>query len=276
MKLTFVMDNKTEDVRCNAEWGLSVLVESNGHKVLYDTGASKMCLENYVNLEKDPKEIEAIVFSHGHSDHTEGTKAFTDANKTAKLYIHKDGFFKSHGQDKNGDIETWWNCGIRWSDEYREEIKDRLVLTEGIVKLNDNMTIVGNIKPAPGFKPTERFVKVVNGEYVVDTMSHEQFLAVEEGDTIHILSGCGHMGVVSTILYAKELFPGKKIGSYTGGLHAYMLNEEKREELAAKMKELGVEKVVPMHCTGMNMIITLKERLGENCIIKCAGDELEL
>ena len=46
MKLTFLSDNKTENAACIAEWGLSLLIESCGHKVLFDVGGSDIFASN--------------------------------------------------------------------------------------------------------------------------------------------------------------------------------------------------------------------------------------
>lgn len=275
MKLTFLVDNKTEDVRTKAEWGLSILVETEGHKYLYDTGGSGMFIENAEVVGANVEDAEAVMISHGHYDHTEGMEDFVKVNKIAPIYIHKNAFHEEWAMEENGELEEE-NCGLRWTEDFVKSIDDRIVRTEGVTKVSDKLTLIGNIPDMPGYSPTERFFKLVDGNLVKEEMEHEQFLVVEEGEKIHIISGCCHKGAVPTIDYAMKLFPGKEIASFTGGMHTYMLNKEKREMVTAKLKEFGVKKLLPLHCTGMNMIITLKEKLGDDCIIACAGDSVEL
>ena len=76
MKITFLSDNKTENSLCTAEWGLSILIESQGNKVLFDVGASPIFAGNAKNLGIDLADVEAVAISHGHYDHTEVWKAF--------------------------------------------------------------------------------------------------------------------------------------------------------------------------------------------------------
>ena len=283
MKLSFLVDNKTEHSNCQAEWGLSIFVESCGHKILFDTGCSDMFTRNAKAMEIDLTQAEAVLISHGHFDHTEGMPAFVEINKTAPIYIHKNAFSVFHGTE--GDKISDRNCGLLWSEEFTESIKNRFVLTENVVKVTDNMTLIGNIPDFDEYSPTEKFykeVKKVSADGVSatvlepDDMSHEQFLVVEEGNHIFIVSGCSHRGVIPTILTAQKYFPDKKIAALIAGMHMYSLNGEKRSEMVRQIIGAGVEKVFPLHCTGMDAIIEFKTKMGENCVVATAGDVYEL
>ncbi len=270
MKITFLIDNKTENPACVAEWGLSMLIETAGHKYLFDTGASGLFAENARVLGVDLMDAECCIISHGHRDHTDGMGAFEAVNKTAPVYLHKDALMPYFGKDE------YENSGILWSDELKKALEGRLIFTEGVYRINDHLTLAGNIPNYEGYEPTETFYTVKDGQRVPDPMDHEQFLVVEEGESIHIISGCCHKGLIPSIMYAKQLFPGKKLASFTGGLHTYRLDAPARLELVRQLRELGLEKIVPLHCTGMNMILTFRQELGDGCIIACAGDCIEL
>ncbi|MBQ4650606.1 MAG: MBL fold metallo-hydrolase [Firmicutes bacterium] len=283
MKLSFLVDNKTERASCQAEWGLSIFVESGGHKVLFDTGCSDMFARNAKAMDIDLTEAEAVLISHGHFDHTEGMPAFAEINKTAPIYIHKNAFSVFHGTD--GDEIEEYNCGLLWSREFTDSIRNRFVLTENVVKVNDCMTLIGNIPDFREYPPTEKFykeVEVVNscGDKAVimepDDMSHEQFLVVEEGEMIFIISGCSHRGVLPTIMTAQKYFPDKKIAALIAGMHMYPLADGPRKKLVQQIIDAGVEKVFPLHCTGMAAIIEFKARMGEGCVVASSGDVYEL
>lgn len=277
MKITFLSDNKTEKAACIAEWGLSILVESKGHKMLLDVGSSEIFARNAKALGIAMDDVEAVAISHGHFDHTEGMEAFVEVNKKAPVYIHKEAMDEDYAVMNDGSLDPM-NDGIRWSEEFVEAIKDRLVLTEGVTKIFDNMTLVGNIPLLPEYPMTERFVrpdKKNPGQYVDDNMDHEQFLVVEEDEGIFILSGCSHKGVMSIIKHAENLFPGKKILGFIGGMHLYPLTKEARKEIVDNICGLGLECVFPVHCTGIEAILMFKERLGDKCIIASAGDSYE-
>ncbi|MBR5517326.1 MAG: MBL fold metallo-hydrolase [Firmicutes bacterium] len=278
MKITFLSDNKTENSNCTAEWGLSVLIESQGNKVLFDVGASPIFAENAKNLGVDLSDVEAVAISHGHFDHTGGMESFCEINKLALLYMHKNAISPSFGTDKNGRIEDS-NCGIRWTKEFADKIKNRTVFTENVVKINDSMTLVGNITPLKEYPMTEKFYRPspTNEEkYLFDHMEHEQFLVVKEEKGLYVFSGCSHTGMMAIINRIQELFPGEKIVALIAGMHLYPLKADMKEKIVNAICNLGIETVFPVHCTGIDAILMFKQRLGNNCIIASAGEVYEI
>ena len=275
MKITFLSDNKTENSLCMAEWGLSVMIESQNHKVLFDVGASSLFLENAKNLKLPIDDVEAVVISHGHYDHTEGMEAFCDSNKDAKIFIHKNAIAKSYGTDEKGRIESY-NCGIRWSDDFVKSIYDRIVFTENIVSLNDNMTIIGNIEPLKEYPMAETFYRPNHeGRLVPDSMDHEQILVVKEDGGLYVFSGCSHTGMMAIISRVREVFPQERILGIIAGMHLYPLNSSQRRAVVDTICDLGVKRIFPVHCTGMGAILMFREKLGENCVIASAGESYE-
>ena len=158
MKITFLSDNKTEKSKCLAEWGLSILVESKGHKLLFDVGASPIFARNAKKLGVELTDVEYVAISHGHYDHTDGMEAFCDINQKASIYIHKDAIDEDYALYDDGSIEDV-NYGIRWSEEFKNAVKPRLILTEGVTKINDNMTLVGNVPLLKEYPMTEKFFR---------------------------------------------------------------------------------------------------------------------
>src|SRR5277367_6070407 len=53
------------------EWGFAALVEADGHKILFDTGARpNTVLENARELKLDLSDVQDVILSHFHDDHT--------------------------------------------------------------------------------------------------------------------------------------------------------------------------------------------------------------
>ena len=76
LKITIVYDNMLHTPGLTAGWGFSALVEYKGHTLLFDTGADgQALLSNMDALDINPLEIESVVLSHNHSDHTGGLDA---------------------------------------------------------------------------------------------------------------------------------------------------------------------------------------------------------
>lgn len=88
MKATIIYDNTVSRTDLKADWGFSVLVESKGRKILFDTGADgRILLSNMQRLKIDPKEIEDVFISHLHRDHTGGLSSLLKVNNWVKLWV---------------------------------------------------------------------------------------------------------------------------------------------------------------------------------------------
>lgn len=281
MKFTVLVDNKTENASCCAEWGLSILIETKGEKFLLDTGMSPMFIENAKAVGANLSEVKALAISHGHFDHTGGVEAFIDINSDAPVLLHEEGLYKTYGVT-DGILDDY-NCGIIWTETQKEKILKRVRFTSGISKIGDNVWLIGNIPDMEEYPQTDKFFRVINTgvtellaeeDLVPDNMNHEQVIVVEEDDKLHVFSGCSHKGIIPTITYVRELFPDKKITGITAGMHLYPVKGEALRNIINNLVELNLDYVVPLHCTGMNAIIMIKAMLGDKCRILCAGDSL--
>ncbi len=71
IKITPLSDNSVSDIKNVAEWGISFHIEINGEPImLFDTGGGEACIQNANIACVRLSEIDMILLSHGHSDHT--------------------------------------------------------------------------------------------------------------------------------------------------------------------------------------------------------------
>lgn len=275
MRVVFLSENKTEIGNCRAEWGLSIYIEADGKKILFDTGASDMFYETAEKRDVNLADVEACVISHGHFDHTTGVPKFCEVNNKAKIYIHKNAFNEFFGTT-DGVMDDY-NCGVLWSDEQKETVVSRAVLTDGPVWLTENIVISGSIPDVPEFKPVEQFyVRTFEGVIEPDDMSHEQFLAIRNGEKgVYIFSGCSHKGIVAAMEYAKELFPGERIGGVIAGMHLFSADQEKVNAVIEKIAGENPDVIIPTHCTGLYPTMEMSKRFGDKCILASNGKKYD-
>jgi 7,8-dihydropterin-6-yl-methyl-4-(beta-D-ribofuranosyl)aminobenzene 5'-phosphate synthase len=86
--LTIVYDNNAFDPRLQAAWGFACLVEVGGRALLFDTGGDGPTLmANLAALGIDAGEVEVVVLSHVHGDHTGGLEALLAVNDRLVVYV---------------------------------------------------------------------------------------------------------------------------------------------------------------------------------------------
>lgn len=86
--ITIVYENITRDPKLTAGWGFAALVKYQGHTVLFDTGADgPALLKNMATLHIDVQDIEAVVLSHNHWDHTGGLNALLATGIQPSVYL---------------------------------------------------------------------------------------------------------------------------------------------------------------------------------------------
>ena len=270
MKFKFLVENKTDNPGVKAEHGLSVYIEVDDKKILFDAGATELITDNARAMGVDLAAVDLAVVSHGHYDHTGGFPAFCKVNSSAPIYIHKNAFRKSYGLTK-GSLKNG-PSGIRWSTEERKVIEKRMILTDGPLYITENICITGTVPFADGFRPTEKFYYDYDGKMTEDDMSHEQCLVIRQPEGLYVFSGCSHRGVISALNVSKTMFPGEHVAALVAGMHLYSASEEDRKRVVEQVAAEGIDKVMPVHCTGIKAICDLKSRMGEACVVATAGD----
>ena len=98
MKITALAENISLDENIGAEHGLSLYIETDSHKILFDMGQTALFAENAEKLGVDLTKVDLAVLSHGHYDHGGGLERFLEINKTAPVYISRFAF----GEHYNG------------------------------------------------------------------------------------------------------------------------------------------------------------------------------
>lgn len=267
----FLVENKTEHTGMLAEHGLSIYIETDGKKILFDAGATDIIIHNAEVMGVTLKDVDFAAVSHGHYDHTGGFPAFCALNEKAPIYIHKDAFRDSYGfRDGKPEDEK---SGICWTEEEKSIISERIIQTEGPVYITENICLTGTVPYADGTNITENFYyKDENGEWQKDDMSHEQVLVIREADGLYIFSGCSHRGVISALEAGKVMFPGERVAVIVAGMHLYSASSEDRAYVVDQIASEGLDKVMPVHCTGIKAICDLKTKLGDTCVVAVAGD----
>ena len=157
MKFTVVVDNNVPPgakAAFRGEHGLSVLIETGANKILFDAGPSDIVVYNLGLLGVHPRELDAIVLSHGHYDHTGGLPSvLAMAGKKIPVFSHPDIFTKRYSVAAN-------NCryvGVPFTREHLVHLGADFRSVEEPLELVPNLWISG---PVPR-EIVRRVVRVV-------------------------------------------------------------------------------------------------------------------
>jgi len=132
MKIITLAENTSVSEAFRSEHGLSLYIETETHKLLFDVGASSLFAENAEKLGIDLSEVDVLVISHGHYDHGGGLKKFLELNDKAAIYINRKAFENHYSKRDQGeayiglDQELFFNNRFVFLDEdfarlYKEE-----------------------------------------------------------------------------------------------------------------------------------------------------------
>ena len=134
MKWTVLSDNRTNDSQLFTEHGLSILLETERHRILLDTGASDVIIRNADLLGIDLSTVDYVFISHGHSDHAGGIQYFLKMNRQAKVIVSPDAM-SGNFYSKRGNLHS---ITTAWP----ESIKDRLITVEKTNEIADGLACV--------------------------------------------------------------------------------------------------------------------------------------
>ena len=95
---------------------------------------------------------------------------------------------------------------------------------------------------------------------VEDTIPEDQSLVLSTPEGLVVVTGCGHAGIINILTFAREEFPNQPVQAVGGGLHLFPATDE-LNWTADKMKEFKVANLMGAHCTGIEAVYRIRERL---------------
>lgn len=241
-KLLTLFENLTYKRGLISGHGLSFLLDSPDAKILFDSGPSDALLNNAEILGINLREIDFLVISHGHFDHTGGIPAFLSVNTKALIYMKEDALKEKYkGYDNNIGIPGGWETG-----------KDRIRFVTGIMEISPGIFIVPEI-PISDDQDThfKNFNLLESGNFKQDEFNDELFMSIRGKEQLHVISGCSHRGI-SNILKAAHNHFNSPIGVVAGGFHLLNSGEDFVKRIAKEFQILGVGRVEVSHCTGID------------------------
>lgn len=264
------------------EWGFAALVEADGHRILFDTGAhSDLVLKNAQTLGIDLTTIPEVILSHHHSDHTGGLLTLRQAvmerspTALARVYVAP-GIFAPRTSFSRG-IQI--NPMILIRPEF-EKTGGRFVVVTRPTELYPGIWLSGGIPrkyPEHNWSGSAQ-VQTAAG-WVEDTLPEDQALLFNTRQGLVVLFGCGHAGIINTLDYARALLGPMRIHAIVGGVHLFQASDATMRWTEGKLAGFGVDNLLGAHCTGIECVYQLRAALGldrQHAVVAAVGSSFDL
>ena len=276
MNIVTLVENTAGRVGVLAEWGLSILVDVDGLKVLLDTGQSTSVVHNASVLGIDLSIIDKIVLSHGHFDHTGGLRQLLSAmRKQVEIIAHPDIWDAKYVQRPGEKSHSY--IGIPFQKDELESLGASFTLTNEPLWISDNIVTTGEIPMLTDYEKIDANLYVKReGAFRPDPLKDDMALVIKTDRGLVIVAGCAHRGIINTLRHAQKLAGVETIDTVVGGTHLFRAAEDQIELTIAELKGFGIQRLGASHCTGFRASVRLAEEFGDVFFPNNTGTHLQL
>jgi 7,8-dihydropterin-6-yl-methyl-4-(beta-D-ribofuranosyl)aminobenzene 5'-phosphate synthase len=272
--ITTLVENTVNIQGLRAEHGLSFLIRIGGNKVVFDTGASDLVLENARRMGLELADVDAVVLSHGHYDHTGGVEAVLGIAPQAEIHVHSDALAPKYTRQADG---TSRYIGMPPAVlKALAKAESRVCRSPQPREIRPGLFLTGTIPRVTDFEDTGgRFFLDAEGKNP-DLLTDEQSLYLDMPQGLVVLLGCGHPGVINTLLHIRKLTNERPVHSVVGGMHLLSAGPERLTRTLEELRALQIQRIVPMHCTGAWPSARLRNAFEKRCAMGPVGTSIAI
>ncbi|MBR5259414.1 MAG: MBL fold metallo-hydrolase [Eggerthellaceae bacterium] len=288
MKITVLLENATTSDRFCSKHGLSMFIETDAGRILFDMGPDASFIDNARALGVDVTSADFAILSHGHYDHGGGLRAFIEeteaVGRKVPIYAHERAF-ESHCANTPIGLK---DIGV--DPTLLDEYCDRFILTGDSLEVAEGLDLFASVEPvelAP--RSNKVLLERVDGaveksesldDYTPDAFEHEQTLLIREGDRVTLVTGCSHCGIVNIMKKAEALIGGP-LHAVVAGFHLMNpssgeVEDPKTVKAVAQFMAERPTRYYTFHCTGLNAYSLLRDTLGERVNYLYTSSRIEL
>jgi 7,8-dihydropterin-6-yl-methyl-4-(beta-D-ribofuranosyl)aminobenzene 5'-phosphate synthase len=265
--ITLLVDNKAE-TELKSEHGLSIFIEHQGKRILFDNGQGDEAL--FYNAEKlgiSLTNLDLIILSHGHYDHSGNLDTLLKNNPGATFYAHPDCTQTRYSLHPGKAPRTI---------SLREKIiaalaafpeKQKNFITSA-TEISPGMWLTGQIPRICDFEDTGGPFYLDKEKNAADPLYDDMSLWIETEDGLAVICGCCHSGLINTLNQIKKLTGQTRIKCLLGGLHLVNANQARIDATIDYLNHQNIGDIYPAHCTGDNAMSLLLAQCGKVQIAK--------
>ena len=241
-------------------------------KIQFDTGRTISASHNADIMGINLRQVDKIVLSHGHYDHTGGlTQILRRIGREIEVIAHPDIWAAKYNRREDRYI------GIPFHRQTLESLGARFNLTREPVRITENIMTSGEIPMVTEYEVVEPDLQVKEGKrFKPDKLLDDQALIISTEPGLVVILGCAHRGTINTRYHAQNLTGVKAIHTEVGGCHLIDSTEERVWLTIAALKELGVQRLGFCHCTGLPASAIMAREFGDSFFFNNAGTRVSL
>lgn len=273
MKVVVLIDNSPHPhMDLLTEHGLSIYIEADNYKWLMDVGESGKFADNADRLGIDIAQVDYLILSHAHRDHTGGLTTFIEQNDKASIFL------SSHiAGNAYYSLRRGLKRDITPDYSIVENDPGRFILIDADIRLSPNVAVVCRI-PSRFDLPKGNRTLLVNQE--PDDFRHEMALSIFTAKGNVVFSSCAHMGLMNTLSACSD----QHIMGYFGGTHLLDSDVESQYETYDQLTAIAntLRSSYPLlnlyvgHCTGEAAKGVFSSMLGDSFIPFYSGFTIEI
>lgn len=267
-----------------AEHGLSLLITvyqgEEKHTILLDTGYTKIgVLHNIELLGVNLEDIEVIVISHGHMDHTGCLYGILDKiSGRIPLVIHPGAFiYPRYTATPDGDKRLWPQTLVK--EDLEQKNVELIESKTPTLIAGDMILVTGEVERTTAFeKGMPNALVEINGKIEKDPIAEDQALVINlTGKGLVVISGCAHAGIVNTAIFSQNTTGEPNVYAVLGGFHLTgPMFEKIHDETIQGLKKMAPEVVMPMHCTGRKAVQRFQQEFPSSFVLSSVGSKMTL
>lgn len=274
VKITTLVENTAEGNGLLSEHGISFWIEFGERKVLFDTGQSGIVVRNAGILGINLAETDAIVISHGHSDHTGGLEPVLNIAHKAKLFMHPGALDKRYSFHGGSSRAIGIPNGSKKIIESHADT-NKIVWTKGPTEISPGLFVSGEVPRTNNFEVDEQEFFLDENAIEPDILTDDQTIFFNTQHGLVSIFGCAHAGLINTLDYITKISGVEHVHTIMGGFHLIGSSKERVSKVMDNIERFGVQRIGPGHCTGMEAELEFRKQYPKRCFMCSAGTSCE-
>lgn len=268
VKITILSDNRSIEPFEN-EHGFAMVIKTDDKKILFDTGQFDALFNNAEKLGVDLSNIDTVVLSHGHYDHSGGMDRVLKTADNSDVFLHSASFLPRYS------IHEGKAKPIQMPLKAREAVinynEENVHWTFSPRNITAEVGVTGTI-------PRETDYEDAGGPFFLDPkgiekdiIEDDQAMWIETPKGLVICVGCSHSGIINIINYIIKITGESRIHTLIGGMHLVNAGNQRVDKTIEALNQFDIDHIIPCHCTGDAAIQTLIDKSVSNVKAGHAG-----